>query len=357
MYDIIVVGGGPGGSMAAKKCAEHGLKTLLLEKRELPREKACSGLIIGPLAKTIIGEEFGKIPDEVLVAPNYLSGFMLHASGARPQKVDHRMPVAWRKDIDCWMNWKAKDSGVEIWDRAKVTSIIQQEGECIVMLGKQELRAKFVIGADGALSIVRSSLFPELKVQYGRAYRECYQEEIDLEKDYLHWFFPVRHTRPRFDVIYKGDFFLLEGSALKDLKNEIRRILAGYGFDPKQKPLWRDGCVSHAILYEQLFSGSFLPAQGNILLVGDAAGVPLPVTGEGIGTALKSSILAATSIIKATESKGMAADIYLQELESILAALNNLYPRGKMIEEAAAKGLQALLNGFREGIEETLKAA
>jgi flavin-dependent dehydrogenase len=342
--------------MAAKKCAERGLKALLLEKRKLPREKVCSGMIMGPLAKTIIGQEFGRIPDEVLIAPHYLSGFMLHAPGARPKKLDYRMPVAWRKDIDYWMNRKAKDSGVEIWDGAKVTNVVQQEGECIVMLGKRELRAKFVIGADGALSVVRSSLFPELKVQYKRVYRECYGGEIDLERDYFHWFFPLPLPRPRFDVICKGDFFLLEGS-VRELKDEMRRILADYGFDPKQKPLWRDGCVSHAVLYEQLFSGSFLPAQGNILLVGDAAGVPLPVTGEGIGTALKSGILAATAVIKAKESKRMAADIYLQELGSILAALNNLYPWEKVIEAAAAKGREALLDAFREGIGETLKTA
>ena len=81
----------------------------------------------------------------------------------------------------------------------------------------------------------------------------------------------------------------------------------------------------------------------------------LPVAGEGIGTALKSGLSAAESISKAIKLNREPAEIYLRELESILAALNNLYPLEKMIEEAAAKGPQALLDAFRESMEETLK--
>jgi flavin-dependent dehydrogenase len=312
-------------------------------------------LIMGPLSKTIIEQEFGAIPHEVLAAPRYLSGVKLHAPGVKPRRLDHRMPVAWRKDFDYWLNQGAMDSGVEIRDEVKVTSVSQQQGECTVKLERQELSAKFVIGADGAISRIRGLLFPELKIRYRRAYRECYQGEIELDKDYFHWFFPLPSPHPRFDVIHKGDSFTLEGGGVKQLKNEIRQILADYGFGPEREPLWRDGCLSQAILYEELFSGSFAPAQGNILLIGDAAGLMLPVTGEGIGTALKSGILAATSVIKAMEAKRMAADIYLRELEPVLATLKVLYPLEKAIEDTAAKGPEALLSAFREGIEETVK--
>jgi len=45
MYHVVVVGAGPAGSVAAKRCAERGFKTLLLEKKKLPRDKICSGML------------------------------------------------------------------------------------------------------------------------------------------------------------------------------------------------------------------------------------------------------------------------------------------------------------------------
>lgn len=60
MFDVVVVGAGPGGSMAAKKCADHGLKVLVLERWKLPRDKHCSGLIMKPWCENIIREEFGE---------------------------------------------------------------------------------------------------------------------------------------------------------------------------------------------------------------------------------------------------------------------------------------------------------
>jgi flavin-dependent dehydrogenase len=63
-WDVVVVGTGPGGAVAAKRCVEMGFSTLLLEKRPLPRDKVCSGMIMGPWAFEIIASQFGAIPPE-----------------------------------------------------------------------------------------------------------------------------------------------------------------------------------------------------------------------------------------------------------------------------------------------------
>lgn len=48
VWDVVVVGAGPGGASAARAAAEAGRRVLLLEKAELPRYKTCGGGIIGP---------------------------------------------------------------------------------------------------------------------------------------------------------------------------------------------------------------------------------------------------------------------------------------------------------------------
>ena len=83
--DVIVVGAGPGGSAVAKRCAEHGLKVLLLEKHKLPRHKICSGWLLGSPTQKAVVREFGPVPQHVLTDPPYLSVFIIHAIETQAQ--------------------------------------------------------------------------------------------------------------------------------------------------------------------------------------------------------------------------------------------------------------------------------
>ena len=360
MYDVIVVGGGPGGSIAAKRCAQGGLKTLLLERKKLPRDKVCSGMVMGPWANDIIRQEFGTIPLAILAEPYQLSGHMMYVPGTQPQRILCKTPLAWRKDLDFWMIQMAREDGVKIWDEVKVIQVNQKAGACTVtmMQGKtpQELKSKFVIGADGGASAVRKSLFPLLKVQYSVPLRECYDGALDLEKDYFHWFFPKSRARPRFGLNHKGDCFLIEGSGIKELRNEINQILVKYGFNTKSKAIWKDGCLIPR-LHGALITGSFSPAKGNILLIGDAAGLLFPITFEGIGTALKSGILAADSVARSVKEGSEAAGIYLRELKSILQTIRSLYSWNKKLEQEGTKGGAGLSKALKVAYGETLKVA
>jgi flavin-dependent dehydrogenase len=358
MWDVIIVGAGPGGSAAAKACAEQGLKTLILEKKKLPRDKVCTGMIAGPMARDLIQQEFGQIPRQVLIPPYELSGQMFHVPGLEPKSLEWKTLIAWRKDLDHWLAKKAQDAGAEIWDSARVIKIAETKGKFGIHIKNrdlgEELKTDYLIGADGACSRVRKFLFPDLKVRYSVPIRECYKGSLDLDKGYLHWFFPKSRSRPRFCVNHKGDCFLIEGSGVKKLRPEIIETLVEYGFHPESKPIWKDACMIPR-LHEKLISSSFSPAKGNALLIGDAAGLLFPISFEGIGVALKSGILAAASIFESSRSRREPAAVYLEALAPIIEQLKTLYVLGKKLEKEHVKGGMALLNAVKEGYATALK--
>ena len=357
-FDLIVVGAGPGGSAAAMKCAQNGFKTLILEKRKLPREKVCTGMIMGQWANRIIQDEFGDIPSRVLIDPGHLSGHMLHVPGIPAQIIEYRTPIAWRKDLDSWMNEETAKEGVEIQDKTRVVAVSHDDRGCDLTIendeGRKEFWTRFLVGADGATSVVRRSLFPRLKVRYSSPIRECYKGSLDIGRDYCHWFFPKSLPRPRFDLHHKGDFFLIEGSGIRELREDIRLTLADYGFSANVQPLWSDGCAI-PLLHKELITGAFSPARGNTLLVGDAAGLIFPITYEGIGTALKSGLLAAEAFTEAAGQGKQAGKIYLQKLEPLLSAIKKLHGLQEGLSLSAKQGASELAKGLKNAYEKTLK--
>ncbi|MBU2608634.1 MAG: NAD(P)/FAD-dependent oxidoreductase [Chloroflexi bacterium] len=358
MYDVIVVGAGPAGSLAAKKCAEQGLGVLLLEKSALPRDKVCSGMVMGVMAQELVRQEFGEIPYESLTNPSHLAGFLLYVPETEPQVLEYRMPFAWRRDLDFWMTQQARQAGADIRDGVKVVSVEPESGHCVVRLGQETIESRFVIGADGANSTIRRSIHPELNITYRTAYRECYSGELALDRNYFHWFAPLSRTSPRFSLCHKGEFFLL-GGALKQLRSEANKILGSYGFSGRERPIWKDGCISGAgvNLKGGLYSGAFIPARDNILLVGDAALLQMPVSWDGIGMALKSSLHAVESIVDALATGRDVGEIYLPRFASLLDILKDLDLLGARIEEAGKQGRKALAAAWADGIKAALSIA
>ncbi len=372
MRDVIVVGAGPAGVAVAKRCAGYGLNTLILEKRRLPRDKVCSGMIMGPLAHILIKQEFGDMPESVLSNPSSLSGYMFHVPGIGSQKIDNFTLLGWRRDQDYWMAQKAQAKGAEIWQGARVIGVRQKEPGFSVEIERdkerQELEARFVVGADGMNSLVRRFLFPELKVNYRQIYQEGYRGEVDLDRKYFHWFYTMEYSSTFLSVHRKPSFFSLhqkdntiiinvnaEIGQAKQFMGRAKDFLAkNYRFDTSQKPVWRDGCLG-LNLYEELISHTFLPAKGNALWVGDAASFHLPVSGEGIGTAIKSGLLAADSIREALGSGKQADRIYLTEVEAIISEFKELYPWYARIVEETKSGGNSLPEVLREAYHSTLR--
>jgi flavin-dependent dehydrogenase len=263
------------------------------------------------------------------------------------------------------MNQKAKEVGVKVLDNVQVKKVVEANSDCTVIAnvdGKvQEIKSKYVIGADGATSVTRKSLYPDLNIQYIQIIQECYEGELNLKKEFSHFFYFPGFVMPSFDVLHKDDLFLVDVMAktgqLKKLnllykaKNELAR---NYGFDPERKPMWTDNWVM-PFLYKDLTSGLFSPGKGNVLLVGEAGGLLMPVQGgDGIREALWSGRLAATSVIKAARSNEKAEKFYINEIARIIGLFKRLHPLTGRIKDKAKKGHKTYLAALKEVWEETL---
>jgi flavin-dependent dehydrogenase len=109
-FDVVVVGAGPGGFAAAKRCAEAGLNTLLIEKQRLPRDKVCVGGL-NNAAQRLVKETFGNLPEGVLKRPPYVVGIQIHALGEEPITLEYGGLLVWRKDFNSSLNQAPRKSG------------------------------------------------------------------------------------------------------------------------------------------------------------------------------------------------------------------------------------------------------
>lgn len=355
-WDVVVVGAGPGGCAAARRCARAGLRTLLLEKRRLPRDKVCTGMVMGPWAKAAIAEEFGAIPPDVLTEPRELRGIRIHVAGAQPRTIPNPMPLAWRQDLDYWLTRQAVAAGADVMDGARLTSLRRQDGihEVVVLRqgAEERHRARFIVGATGADPTLARSLFPELKATTRAVFRECYRAALTIGREYFHWFFPHGAHSPRFDIVHKGPFLLIEGAGLAELQDEIGPLLQPYGFDIHAEREWRDGCMMPAVE----FRSPATRAHGNVLLVGDAGGFTIPFTVEGIGSALKTGLLAAEAIVEASSGRGEAAERYTRKIEPVVLVVDHLRSLERELRAPGPRSPDATADAIEAFIVESLRA-
>jgi flavin-dependent dehydrogenase len=209
------------------------------------------------------------------------------------------------------------------------------------------LLCDFLIGAEGGKSITREFINPAHEWQYAHVYQETYRLQLDLDATCNHWFYPSEWFPAFFTTHYKDGLTVIDYAAplvkLKDLRTSARDYLARHhGFRPDANPVSEDGCLEPVLLRE-LLDGRFIPAKGNALLVGDAAGFLLPVSGEGIGTALYTG-LAATEAIADVRGKpnGEAQPAYLRRLAPLGDLVRSLLPEYARVREAVhASGTEA----------------
>ncbi len=183
-YDVVVVGGGPAGCMAAKYAAKEGASTLIIEEdAEIGEPVQCAGLI----SKRAVEES--EISDSKSFINCEIKGAVVHSHSyeLRVESPDKRA-FAIRRDIfDKELAKEAQKEGADIILRSKVKSVKKREGETKLTItiatatanGEKEIRASVVIGADG----VKSAVAKMAGLNVAKNYLNCVQIEGEYETE------------------------------------------------------------------------------------------------------------------------------------------------------------------------------
>ena len=310
-YDVIVVGGGPGGATTALKCVEAGLDTLLLEKRqEIGDPVRCAegvgkkGLedVVDRIDKKWIAAEMDKAR---IFAPD---GTMVTLSEDRAgNEVGY---VLERKIFDRELVKKASRAGADIMVKTRVTGLLKEDGfikgvEAAHLDEKMVLHANVVVGADGVESRVGRWAGIDTTVR-PKDFETCFEyrmTNVDIDATscdfYLGtelapggyaWVFPKGENEANIGLGIAGD---KSGDGHRAY-NYLNSFVNDRFPDGESVEIILGGVPGCRPIKETVTDG--------LLLVGDAARQADPMTGGGIINAMNAATMATEVIVKADEA-------------------------------------------------------
>jgi len=298
MFDLIVVGGGPAGSSAAGWAGKLGLKTLLVEKEQFPRYKACGGAV----TEQALSHLDFDLPSELREA-TILAARVHYGASSIEARMDS--PLAYtvsRSAFDAYLLEEARETGISVSLGERVRRLEEKDGSVVVSTDRGSYGAALVIVAEGAHGTLKRNVRRgDCKDKYG----VCLVAEIplaDTSQDYaqdaieIHfgiggmgygWVFP------------HGEYYSVGIGGLASSLRRPRETMAGFlrerGFDPHHRT--RGHVIPVGGVRRTL-------ASRRVLLVGDAAGFVDSFTGEGIAYAIRSGHIAAEVAARSLSQPG-----------------------------------------------------
>lgn len=290
-YDVIIVGSGPAGAIAAYELAKKGVKVLILEKDTLPRYKACGGAIQFKVTK-YLPFDISSVVEDIIYGVTFSHQFQDEFCRRSDKPL---MYCVMRDRFDSFLVNKAIEQGAILIDGQRVTGVQILKEQVIVITKDYELCCQVVIGADGVNSIVAKSL----NLMQGVPKSLGVQSEIIVDGKILSG--QRGYVRLDWGTLPSGYAWLFP---------KAKQFSVGVGgpitINRKLKPYFNKFKEYLGLLNSKTnsFRGHLLPfrppktsiCKKRGVLVGDAAGLVDAFTGEGIFQAIISSQIA-TSVI------------------------------------------------------------
>jgi geranylgeranyl reductase family protein len=328
-FDVAIVGAGPAGSATAIALARRGYAVALVDKQHFPREKLC-GDFVSPINWPIFRDL--RVENRVLAQPHAeVIGFRITsysgAEAASPFSSNDQPPVIGlglgRAQLDQLLLERAAELGATVRTGCRIEKLSRStQGWRFEASAHESWRAKVLIGADGRNSWVARQLGMNTRgATQGRSvgFQLRIKCPVVMKRIEIH-LFPGGYA----GLIGLGDGTVNLGLAIDKRKlprEGIKKYLLTEGLveNPYLKKILerRESVAELRSAYPVYFPKrrSFADA---VLLVGDAARVTEPVTGEGIYFAMRSGMLAAEALDQALGKGDLSAD-YLRTYQQMCA--------------------------------------
>lgn len=320
--DVLIVGGGPAGAACATKLCAGGLDVLILEKAAFPRDKLCAGWITPQVLQT------ARIDPAEYAQGRVLQPFTGFRTGRLGEPL---LETAWSEPVSYGIRRREFDAYLLQRCGARVeyqTPVRQLERDATGWTIDGRFHAPMLVGAGGHFCPVARHLHPGRDGRYPLIAAQ--EIEVALTEEQQHTC-PVEPDMP--EIYFTGDLLgygwcvrkgpvLNVGLGREDRRRPAAHVAGFLGYLRREKKLPADfpeRLPGHAYLLYGRRRRRWVV--DGVLLVGDAAGLAYPRSGEGILPALESGLLAAETILDA------ASDFRQQRLRAyerrLLARLGN----------------------------------
>jgi geranylgeranyl reductase family protein len=366
-FDVLVIGSGPGGSIAALVLARGGARVALIDKTAFPRDKAC-GDLVGPRGVALLDDLGVEIPgarrvaDMVVVGP---TGRRVRLPCYEGETYPGYAIAVPRSSFDAHLHDAAVAAGATPIVAQVRDPLFTSDGDVdgFTLSTGAAVRADAVIGADGATSRVAevAGLIDPARLLWGFALRAYVEDPVALPHIAL-WEHSRRRGFPGYGWLFPGIGGQANlGLGLGVLADRTAGADAVRSFDAFLSDLRRFGVLTGSASPSSRLGGwlkmgmvGTVPARGRVLLVGDAAGLVNPLQGEGISQAMGSGRAAAHALllgpgIAAHRYRTFVADTYVPYNSTTAAVHAALLPRPRAIAAAGrlltAPGIGHLVAG------------
>lgn len=335
--NVCIVGAGPGGAAAALTLSYSGISCMLIDKAFFPRDKVCGDAISGKVTTILnridpdIVRRFEKStrPQGVwgirLVAPNHIPIDVPFK--ARYDIATEPTPgyVSKRFDFDNFLvDEVRRRSDIDFKEGISVESIEKQQNRFLLKdeTGNLEVFTRLLIVANGAQSAFSRKYagIEKEPTHYAGAVRAYFKNvrnfhphgfiELHFLKDYIpgyFWAFPLPNGEANVGLGLRTDYI---SRRKLNLKKELLQIIKN---EPVLKERFENAELMGDIAGYPLPLGSkkYRISGDNFMLVGDAAHLIDPLTGEGIGNAIYSGWIAAEQVKTCFEKNDFSKEMML----------------------------------------------